>query len=356
MGNLKPLEEGSIKRARPSQYLFRAAACHLRAYAQRTTPEAVAKQSFNDPVTGIILKAATAPATTVGSGWADSLAALSIRDLVMEISSVSAAAALIQRGLQLDFGHFASIRVPGRLVDANDAGSWVPEGTPITVRAQRITAGPSLTPHKLVVLTSFTNEMAQQSNIEEISRALLTESCALALDTAVFSTSPAGNAPGGILYGVTPIGSTAGGGFNALTADIANLMKSLVQNYAGRDPVLIMNPTQATSLRTMASPLFKIPILESTVIAPGTVVLVEPSSFVSAFSPTPEFDVVDTPSIHFEDTAPQNITGGTPSPAVPVRSLFQVDSIGLRLKLRAAWGMRMPSTNPHVAYITGTTW
>jgi len=286
MGNLKPLEEGSIKRARPSQYLFRAAACHLRAYAQRTTPEAVAKQSFNDPVTGIILKAATAPATTVGSGWADSLAALSIRDLV----------------------------------------------------------------------TSFTNEMAQQSNIEEISRALLTESCALALDTAVFSTSPAGNAPGGILYGVTPIGSTAGGGFNALTADIANLMKSLVQNYAGRDPVLIMNPTQATSLRTMASPLFKIPILESTVIAPGTVVLVEPSSFVSAFSPTPEFDVVDTPSIHFEDTAPQNITGGTPSPAVPVRSLFQVDSIGLRLKLRAAWGMRMPSTNPHVAYITGTTW
>src|SRR6516165_7240003 len=101
MGNLKPLEEGSIKRARPSQYLFRAAACHLRAYAQRTTPEAVAKQSFNDPVTGIILKAATAPATTVGSGWADSLAALSIRDLVMEISSVSAAAALIQRGLQL---------------------------------------------------------------------------------------------------------------------------------------------------------------------------------------------------------------------------------------------------------------
>ena len=31
MGNLKPLEEGSIKRARPSQYLFRAAACHLRA-------------------------------------------------------------------------------------------------------------------------------------------------------------------------------------------------------------------------------------------------------------------------------------------------------------------------------------
>jgi hypothetical protein len=59
----------------------------------------------------------------------------------MEISSMSAAAALMQKGLKLDFGAYAQIKAPGRIVDGNDGGTWVAEGSPITIRAQRITSG-----------------------------------------------------------------------------------------------------------------------------------------------------------------------------------------------------------------------
>jgi hypothetical protein len=310
-----------------------------------------------DTVTDLVLRSATSPASLTGSGWADALAATSIQDLLMQIASVSAAAALIQRGLQLDFAGFAQIKVPGRLVDATDAGTWTSEGQPIPVRSQRITAGATLVPRKLTVNTSFTNEMVRQSNIEAISRALLTESCALALDKALFSNAAANGQPAGILNGLTAITPTAGGGINALIGDMRALLDALVANYAGKAPVLIMSPTQALSLRMVASPLFDIPILESTVLAATkTVIMVEPSSFCSAFDTVPEFTVTDVPLFHLEDTTPQPITGGTPSPAVPVRSPFQVDSLVLQLKLRAAWGSRMPATAPHVAFVSGVTW
>jgi len=84
MGKLQPAEEGSIRKARPSVYLFRAAACHLRGHVERSTPETIARQMYRgDPVTPTVLRAATSPATTTGVGWADSLAALTIEDLVM---------------------------------------------------------------------------------------------------------------------------------------------------------------------------------------------------------------------------------------------------------------------------------
>jgi hypothetical protein len=41
-----------------------------------------------------------------------------------------------------------------------------------------------------------------------------------------------------------------------------------------------------------------------------------------------------------EDTSPTDITGGTPSPAAPVKSLFQTDAIGLKTTLSATWGLR----------------
>jgi hypothetical protein len=272
MGNLRPLEESSIKRARPSVYLFRAAAAHLRAHVTRSTPEAIARQMYRgDPVTEVVLRAATSPATTTGSGWADALAALTIEDLVMQIASVSAGAALMGRGLKLNFNHFASIRVPGRLVDATDAGAWTPEASPVLVRPQRITSGPTLLPHKLICITSYSAEMIRQSNIEAVSRALLTESMALALDVAIFSTSPSGNAPAGILYNVTPLGAATGGGVGAMVTDLGNLMKALVAAHGGADPVLVMNPQQVTTLNLTASPRFDIPILQSTSVAPGTV-------------------------------------------------------------------------------------
>jgi len=91
----------------------------------------------------------------------------------------------------------------------------------------------------------------------------------------------------------------------------------------------------------------------STALATGTVAVLELASFVSGFSSVAEFDVTRVGAVHMEDTSPSNITGGTPSPATPVKSLFQIDAMALRTNLWGAWGLRAPG---HAQFITGATW
>jgi hypothetical protein len=210
-----------------------------------------------------------------------------------------------------------------------------------------------LQPRKLVVITSFSREMVESSAIEQVSRALISEATSLALDKALFGTQvDDGVTPGGILAGVTPITGVAGGGLNALEGDLKALTAALVAAGAGANPVLICNPTQAMTLKLVCGPKFDLPILQSNSIPAGTVILVEASSFVSAFGDVPEFETSRFATLHYEDTAPTDITGGSPSPAVPVRALMQTDSIALKMRLFASWGMRAP----HVAVVNGATW
>src|SRR5262249_36894640 len=82
----KELTESSIKKIRPSVYLYRAAAAHVRAHAQNITPEFAARSLFGrDIVTDIVTRAATGAATTTGTGWADALAHQVIHDLVAAV-------------------------------------------------------------------------------------------------------------------------------------------------------------------------------------------------------------------------------------------------------------------------------
>jgi hypothetical protein len=337
-------------RARPAVSLYRTAACHLHAYATRGTPTASAKTLFSgDTVTEIVLRAATTQATLATSSWAGALGHAAVDDSIMAIATTSAAAGLIQKGMKISFGGAASVKVPGRLLDANDAGSWLLEGQPIRVRNQRITAGPSLTPHKLMIITSFTQEMTQSSNIEAVSRALIAESTGLALDLAMFGSAPVTNAPASIIAGVTPITGVAGGGLVALEGDMKALMAALVAANGGANPVLIMSPQQATALSLLASPRFDIPVLRSTSVPTGTVIMVEASSFVSAFGAVPDFEVGNQMALHFEDTAPSDpIMAGT-----PVKSTWTSELIALRMRLWASWAMRATG---HAQVVTGATW
>jgi hypothetical protein len=54
-----------------------------------------------DIVTLEILRSASTPATTTQTGWAAELARVAIYDLVQQATTVSAAATLIDRGLQV---------------------------------------------------------------------------------------------------------------------------------------------------------------------------------------------------------------------------------------------------------------
>ena len=344
-------EDLGLKRARASTYVVRAAAAHLRALVTHRTPERAAKELFgDDPATEIVLKASSSPAAMTQTGWAAELAQHGVRDLVASVTSISAGAVLIGRGLQIDMDGYAQLRIPGRVLDVNSAGQWVAEGAPVPVRQIVTTQGAVLQPHKLIVLTSFSRELAEHSLIEGILRQTLSEAVGLALDAALFSaTADDGVHPGGLFYNVTPVAAAGRLQRDIDTAaqDIANLTADLASRGAGLSPVLICNVKQAMMLKLMAGPQFDVPVLPSATLAAGTVVMVEPSSFVSAFSPVPEFSTSTAAALHMEDTAPQNITSGSPS-----KSMFQIDSVALQMRLRAGWGLRAP----HVSYLTGANW
>src|SRR5262249_38243555 len=169
-------------------------------------------------VTGLLLKGATATATTGNANWAAALAVQAVDDTIAAMTSVSAAAELIARDTRVDLTGIAQLTVPGRGVNAAAAGSWVPEGASIPVRSQAITQGAVLEPRKLAVIAAMTSEVAMSSNVEAVTRALLSESAGLALDAAMFSANADDGAhPPGLLPNVTPITPTAGRGPAPLT-------------------------------------------------------------------------------------------------------------------------------------------
>jgi len=70
---------------------------------------------------------------------------------------------------------------------------------------------------------------------------------------------------------------------------------------------------------------------------------------VSGFSPVPEFNVSNQAIYQAEDTSPADpIMSGT-----PVKSLWQIDALALKMDLRAAYGLRAVG---HAQYVTPVTW
>jgi len=338
---------------RASQHLYRAAAAHVRAFVTHNNPERAARELFGkDAPTEIVLRAAADPATVSDATWAGALAQQVVDDAIASIAVLSASAALIDRGVKVDFGGYASIRIPGRIFDPNNAGAWVGEGAPIPARNLAVSDA-VLSPRKLAVLTTFTREVAESSNVEAVARVAISESTALALDAAMFSTDPDdGIKPAGLLHGVAPLVATAGGGAAALAGDVGKLLAALAANGAGLAPVFIAAPQQAGALKVWAGPKFDYPVLASAVLAAGTVIAIEASAFASAFSPIPEFSSCIQGVLH-EDTVPLQIVDGSGTLAPGVRSLWQTDTIALRMILRASYAMRGTGL---VQVIQNVTW
>jgi hypothetical protein len=349
-------EDLGIKTAQPGTYLWRCAAAHLLVGANRSgrlTAEGAAKQLFGDdpPTMALIQRAATQPATTATSGWASELTGRSVFDALQQPTSVSAAATLIAHALHIDLSGFAQVVVPGRVVDAASAGAWVRESEPIPVRMLNFSAV-TLMPRKLAVIKIFTREMAESSNIEAVVRQTLGEASGLALDAAMFSNTPADpTRPAGLLNGVTPI-AAAPAGPTAMNQDLGNLISALAANGAGLAPAIVASPAQAFAIKLMAGAHFDVPVLASAALANRTVVALESSSLVTGFDSTPEFNVSKAGTLHMDDL-PRHIVDGGTAAAPTVRSMFQTDSLALRMLLRASWAMRAPG---HAAWIQNVNW
>jgi hypothetical protein len=325
------------------------------AHAQDCTVTEVAQKLFGDEGPEAILKAATLPAST--SGWGGATVAQRVGAFLTSLRPRSAAAQLIERGFRVDMAGVGSVSLP-RVQTTWPLPAWVAEGEPIPSYRGDFTSAPIGAPKKLAALTAIANELATATaeSAEAIISDLMDEAAARALDATMFSNSAAtGVAPAGLLNGVTALTATAGGGQNAFAGDVAKLVGAIHAAGGGADVLLFAAPQQAATASILAGSNFALPIIAAPSLAAGTVIAVEPRGFASGFSDVPRVDVGREATLVMEDTSPTQIsTAGSPNTvAAPVRSMFQVDAVAIRLVLRVAYGMRAPGL---VQFITGATW
>jgi hypothetical protein len=302
----------------------------------------------NDNDAGLVLRAATNPATLTTPAWAGALGYTATADLLSSLAPASAGTALLKRCLTLNWDSAAAIKVPAINAAASYA-SFVGEGAPIPV-AQFTTGGITLSPRKFAVLTMFSREMFQYSTptIETLVSLALRESVGLALDAALFSNSAGDTVkPPGLLNGIsatTP--STASPLVEAMTEDIATL-SAAVATVSGNAPiVLIMAPRQAAFARLRIE-ADNFEIFASTALADKTIIALATNALASVVDPQPRFDTSIESAVHM-DTAPQPGIAN----AVTV-SAFQADLISLRLRFDVNWGLRSASG---IAFISNTAW
>jgi HK97 family phage prohead protease len=324
-------------------------------------------------MTDFVLRAASAPAMTNVAGWAQELVQTTYAALMPLLMPNAIMTRLAAKGLTLSFGQTGRIIIPTRSRTPSLAGSFVGEGQAIPVRQGAFTSQ-TVTPKKMAVISTWTREMGDHSipAIEGILREAIQTDTSVAVDSVLIDTNPATVIrPAGLLNGVAATTATAGGGLTALVGDIKALIGALTTSTYGnvRNPAFLMNPTDVLGAGLVSAPntgifpfkdeikagtLASVPIIDSATVPAKTMILVDAADFVVVGGEAPRFELSDQATLHMEDTAPLDLVSGSPGTvASPQRSLFQTDSIALRMVLPLNWIQRRAGT---VAWTQNVTW
>jgi HK97 family phage major capsid protein/HK97 family phage prohead protease len=320
-----------------------------------------------------VQRAATAPATTTTTGWAAELVQTQYADLISYLFAASVYQPLSNLGVRYTLWRYGQISIPVESATPTVAGSFVAEGAPIPVRQEAFTPI-TIGLKKMAVISSYTRELFEHSqpNIDTQLRDRMGRDTSVAVDTILLDNNPATSVrPAGLRNGVSGLTPTAGGGFTALVGDMKQLLNVLIAANSLRAPVWIMNPQQALSisLTSAASAVgvfpFKAeieagrlngyPVIQSMTVPVGMVIIVDAADYASLTGDDARFELSDQATIHMEDTTPLAIgtPGAPPTVAAPVRSMFQTDSIALRMIMPMNWIMRRTGL---VGWLTGVTW
>jgi hypothetical protein len=302
-----------------------------------------------------LVKSVVSPASTSAAGWADTLAQTALADFILSMGPSSAGAALLARGLSLQFNNHSAIAVPACIASSGNT-SFVGQGLPIPVRELTF-EGTTLAPSKFATLSVFSRETIAHSTptIEALTRTVLVESISLSMDLAMFDDAPGDEVrPPGLRDGIAAqLASVLADPLEAMLADVKTLAVA-VAPVAGNGPiVLIANPVQAVSLRSWPQRV-GYEVLASSGVAEGSLIAVAPNALASAIYPVPEFSIAKSATVHMDGSPTAISTVATPNTmAAPVRSLWQTDSIGLRLIMEVSWGLRSTSG---LAWLSGVNW
>lgn len=107
--------------------------------------------------------------------------------------------------------------------------------------------------------------------------------------------------------------------------------------------VFVCSPKQAVALRLRAPHEFPYEILSSAALADGVVICAAANCVTSAADPIPRFYVTNEATLVMDDAPTDVVTGGVAFSGGAVKSLFQVDALGLRTILQINWGLRTPT-------------
>lgn len=403
------------RRQEPKEYgdvLFKHATIQLLAYAQKKPPEQIIEEMFRDQPyvkatwdyvkmmnSGQITKAASTAAMTTVSGWASELVQTDIRGFIENLQYVSIAAALASQSVSVSFDGFQSITIPrrARISAAATEPAWVGEGGNIPMTGFTL-ASATINRYKLAAITTMTQEIANRStpSIQAIVQDALREAYAVVLDAALLSNAAAvaNLRPAGLRVGAGTGAGTAGGGEDAVRADVLAMMTGLATAGLGVRPVLIINNLDALAVSMMTSalsePIFAnelsqgrllgLPVIVSANMPQHRAMIVDAAYFATAFDP-PQFEVSDVATVVYADAgaaAPTHADDGTgalgTAGQVPVnsgidvagagaggaaaagytaRSLWQTYSLGIRMIAPTSWAILQAST---VQERTATTW
>jgi HK97 family phage prohead protease/HK97 family phage major capsid protein len=370
------------KKLEPLDYFFRSAVIAGKAKVDGRSIDDTRRKLYGDDeatkvISDIILKAASAPAETTVPGWAQELVVTIWAAFMEVLLPMSVYPKLSAKGLAMTFGANGKIVIPTRSLTPSIAGSFVGEGQPIPVR-QGAFSSQSLVPKKMAVITTWTREMDEHSTpaIEGLLRQAIMEDTAIAIDTVLLDNNPAtAIRPAGLRSyqtGLTPAALTSP--FANFVADYAALFGELLTLTHGnvRNPTIILNPIDTLNLSMIQPPnaatslfpflemvdggrVLKAAVIESSTQTPGMAIMVDAADFTTAGQEGPRLEISDQATLHMEDTAPADIVGGpsgTPVPAWPTKSMWQTDSLALRLIMMTNWIMRRPVAT----WMTGITW
>ena len=317
------------------------------------SPDRVLARMFpNDAGALRVLKAAQSPTTTGDYPQSQ------VMRVLPQLAPQSASARLLALATTVNLAGVTTIRVPFIGAAGRPPLPFVAEGglmPMVNLMTSAVTCGPA---KKLLIGASLTQEVQNASG--ETAATIISSALAISaeqtLDSLLFSAAAAtAAAPAGLLNGLTPITSAGTKAAEGIADDLALLAAAIAANGIGVDDMIVVTtPALAMKLRVLASLKFSNEVLSSSAVPAGTVIAIVPAGLVTAYDGSVSVEITDQPAVHMEGAAPLDIgTPGTPpTVAAPVKSMFQAQSLALKLRGWCAWVVHPGA----IAQVTGAAW
>jgi len=210
--------------------------------------------------------------------------------------------------------------------------SFVKEREAIPVAQESPSSAATLSPHAIKVILLATWELLRNPSAEDMLRQMLVESTGPALDAALFSTAAATpERSAGLLNGIPPLTSTGN-----LTNDLIMLLAQIAVVSGNGQIAVVAAPDKAVGINLLPREL-PYPVLTSASLPPGTLIAIALNGVVSAVEGAPKVEASTQAVVHMETVPATNIGGGA---VAPLRSLYQTDTVRLKLAWGIDWALR----------------